>query len=117
MTDSTNGIIPPSQAPIDKLAARIAALTAERDQYVQQANQTVGVYNGRIAEAQDMLNELQKEQNRLNELRRSLEIVATDHPDDDVFVGNDGKIIAIEKANHNDSPSAIAWRENNDNKP
>lgn len=57
MTDqSTNGIVPPPLSPIEKLAARIASLTAEFEGLFAQAN----FVKGRLEEAKSMLAELQK---------------------------------------------------------
>lgn len=41
----------------EKIAARIAALTTERDQFVVGANATVQAYNAAIAELQNLIAE------------------------------------------------------------
>ncbi len=43
----------------DKLKARLAELTKERDDYVNQANREIAYFNGRITEIERLINDMQ----------------------------------------------------------
>lgn len=45
---------------IEKLKARLTELIKERDDYVQQANREVAFFNGRIAEIEQIINDMQQ---------------------------------------------------------
>ena len=51
----------------EKLKTRLAELTKERDDLVQQANREVAYFNGRIAEIERLINEAQPEEKGQNE--------------------------------------------------
>lgn len=44
----------------ETIAKRIAELRQQKDAYVQQANQVIGQFDGRIAELERLLAEIQK---------------------------------------------------------
>lgn len=128
MTDNNqsidgNGIIPPSQSLSDQIKAKIKALTEARDKFVLDANAQVSFTNGQIAANQEILAELEKKQEHMDQLmteaaKTSALLSAAQDMHDEWKKQNPYAVDhRFKSSGDNDSLAAQEWRDNDDNKP